>query len=103
MNVKAICDTVAAEQKASKVLMEKLYRAYWLFVKEKILEMDFSRKLTEKEFEESKLSITIPHIGRLACTWKMYNEINNDLKRIKEIRKDNQDERDESKESETIV
>lgn len=100
MNVKAICDTVAAEQKASKVLMEKLYRAYWLFVKEKILEMDFSRKLTEKEFEESKLSITIPHIGRLACTWKMYNEINEDINHIKKLRKE---EQNESEESETII
>lgn len=100
MNVKAICDTVAAEQKASKVLMEKLYRAYWLFVKEKILEMDFSRKLTEKEFEESKLSVTIPHIGRLACTWKMYNEINEDINHIKELRKE---EQNESEESETII
>lgn len=100
MNVKAICDTVAAEQKASKVLTEKLYRAYWLFVKEKILEMDFSRKLTEKEFEESKLSVTIPHIGRLACTWKMYNEINEDINHIKELRKE---EQNESEESETII
>lgn len=100
MNVKAICDTVAIEQKASKVLMEKLYRAYWLFVKEKILEMDFSRKLTEKEFEESKLSVTIPHIGRLACTWKMYNEINEDINHIKELRKE---EQNESEESETII
>lgn len=100
MNVKAICDTVAAEQKASKVLMEKLYRAYWLFVKEKILEMDFNRKLTEKEFEESKLSITIPHIGRLACTWKMYNEINDDINHIKELRKE---EQNETEESETII
>lgn len=100
MNVKAICDTVAAEQKASKVLMEKLYRAYWLFAKEKILEMDFNRKLTEKEFEESKLSVTIPHIGRLACTWKMYNEIRDDINRIKEIRKE---EQNESEESETII
>lgn len=100
MNVKAICDTVAAEQKASKVLMEKLYRAYWLFVKEKILEMDFSRKLTEKEFEESKLSVTIPHIGRLACTWKMYNEINDDINHIKKLRKE---EQNESEESETII
>ena len=100
MNVKAICDTVATEQKASKVLMEKLYRAYWLFVKEKILEMDFNKKLTEKEFEESKLSVTIPHIGRLACTWKMYNEINEDINHIKELRKE---EQNESEESETII
>ena len=62
--------------------------------------MDFSRKLTEKEFEESKLSVTIPHIGRLACTWKMYNEIRDDINRIKEIRKE---EQNESEESETII
>lgn len=100
MNVDAICDNVALKHKVSKVLVRKLYKAYWLFAKEKIKAMDFSKPMTEQEFEDTKLSINVPHIGRLACTWWMYNQINNDLKRIKEIRKDNQDE---SKESETIV
>lgn len=100
MNVDAICDNVALKHKVSKVLVRKLYKAYWLFVKEKIKAMDFSKSMTEQEFEDTKLSVTVPHIGRLACTWWMYNQINNDLKRIKEIRKDNTNE---SKESETIV
>lgn len=100
MNTDAICDNVALKHKVSKVLVRKLYKAYWLFVREKVKSMDFSKPMDEKEFEDTKLSVTIPHIGRLACTWRMYNEINNDLKRIKEIRKDNQDE---SEESETIV
>lgn len=100
MNTDAICDNVALKHKASKVLVRKLYKAYWLFVKEKIKAMDFSKPMDEEEFEDTKLSIAIPHIGRLACTWKMYNDINRDINRIKEIRKDNQNE---GKESETIV
>ena len=100
MNTNAICDNVAVKHKASKVLIRKLYRAYWLFVKEKINQMEFGKHISEEEFRKSKYSITIPHIGRLACTWKMYNEIRDDINHIKEIRKG---EQNESEESETII
>lgn len=100
MNVDAICDNVAMQHKASKVLVRKLYKAYWLFVKEKISQMEFGGNLSEEEFKKSRYSITVPHIGRLACTWRMYNEIRNDINHIKEIRKE---EQNESEESETII
>lgn len=97
MNVDSICDKVALEQGLSKVFVRKMYKAYWLFVKEKINEMDFDRHMTPKEFEESRLSVMVPHIGRLACTWRMYENIRKNIDCIKEIRKTNKYERKESK------
>lgn len=86
MNTQAICDKIAAKHGVNKTLVRSLYKYYWKFVAEKIVEMDLTKEYTQEEFEKTITSVSVPCIGKIACTWSVYQTVSNQIKYIKDIR-----------------
>lgn len=86
MNVDSICKDIAIKHNVKVTLVKLLYKAFWRFVKDKILEMELDKEYTEEEFRKRITSVTIPCIGRLACPWEVYKSQNQSKSYIKKIR-----------------
>lgn len=75
-------------------LVEKVYRAYWYYVKETISSMNLNNLLSENEFLKLRTSFNIPSLGKLGIKYSKYYKLNS-------IKKDKYDS--EYKEDKTNV
>ena len=53
--------------------IENIYNSWGLFIRRKIIELDFNGIQTDKEFKELKTNFNIPHIGKLYTNFKQLN------------------------------
>jgi hypothetical protein len=53
-------------------LIDKIYRAYWLWIKEYIKQLPLKDNLSEEEFNKLKLNFNLPSLGKLYCTYDVY-------------------------------
>lgn len=65
-------------------VVEKVYKAYWAYIKMTIQSLDLKKNLTDEEFSKLKTNFNIPSIGKLCCTLDRYKGI---IKRFKLIEK----------------
>lgn len=86
MNISQICADVARRHNVKKSLVERLYKSYWLFMRDKFTEMDLKKDYTQEEFNKKIMSVTVPCIGRIACTWDTYVNTRKSMEYIKKIR-----------------
>ena len=66
--------------------VEKVYKYYWLFIKDKIENLPLKEDLTEDEFNMLKTNFNIPSVGNLYCTWDKYKKIKNNFNCIKKLK-----------------
>lgn len=58
-------------------VVEKVYRSYWVFIKETIEKLPLDKDLSEEEFNNLRTSFSLPYLGKLYCTygrWKAIRE-----------------------------
>ena len=67
-------------------VVEKVYKAYWLFIKETIQALPLKDNLSEEEFSTLKTNFNVPSLGKLACTLDKYNRVKKRFKLIKNFR-----------------
>ena len=67
-------------------VIEKVYKAYWLFIKETIQALPLKDNLSEEEFSTLKTNFNVPSLGKLACTLDKYNRVKKRFKLIKNFR-----------------
>lgn len=67
-------------------VVEKVYKAYWLFIKETIQTLPLKDNLSEEEFSTLKTNFNVPSLGKLACTLDKYNRVKKRFKLIKNFR-----------------
>ena len=56
-------------------VVEKVYKAYWSFIKETIQALPLKDNLSEEEFLTLKTNFNVPSLGKLACTLDKYNRV----------------------------
>lgn len=67
-------------------VVEKVYKAYWSFIKETIQALPLKDNLSEEEFSTLKTNFNVPSLGKLACTLDKYNRVKKRFKLIKNFR-----------------
>ena len=67
-------------------VIEKVYKAYWSFIKETVQALPLKDNLSEEEFLTLKTNFNVPSLGKLACTLDKYNRVKKRFKLIKNFR-----------------
>lgn len=67
-------------------VVEKVYKAYWSFIKETIQALPLKDNLSEEEFLTLKTNFNVPSLGKLACTLDKYTRVKKRFKLIKNFR-----------------
>ena len=67
-------------------VVEKVYKAYWAYIKMTIQSLDLKKNLTDEEFSKLKTNFNVPSIGKLCCTLDRYKGITKRFKLIEKIR-----------------
>lgn len=67
-------------------VIEKVYKAYWLFIKETIQALPLKDNLSEEEFSTLKTNFNVPSLGKLTCTLDKYNRVKKRFKLIENFR-----------------
>lgn len=56
----------------SPEVIEKVYKAYWQYIKSTIQALPLKEELTEEEFSKLRTNFNIPSLGKLSCTLDKY-------------------------------
>jgi hypothetical protein len=84
-----IIGKVSDELGISKQIVNKTYRAFWLFINKSIQSLPLKEDISEEDFSKLKTNFNIPSLGKLSCT---YNKMVGTKKRfefIKQLREKN--------------
>lgn len=69
-------------------LVEKVYKAYWLAVKQAVQALPLKEALTEDQFSELRASFNIPSLGKLYSSYDRVQGVKRRFKYLQQI-KDN--------------
>ena len=69
---KNIILSVSKDLGISPDVIEKVYRAYWLYIKTTIEALPLKEDLTEEEFSKLRTNFNIGSLGKLFVTYKHY-------------------------------
>ena len=83
---KDIINDVSRTLGISPNVVEKVYRAYWYYIKETIQALPLKEELSEEDFLKLKTNFNIPSLGKLCCTLDKYNKVKNRFKLIEKFR-----------------
>ena len=83
---KDIINDVSRPLGISPKVVEKVYRAYWYYIKETIQALPLKEELSEEDFLKLKTNFNIPSLGKLCCTLDKYNKVKNRFKLIEKFR-----------------
>lgn len=53
-------------------VVDKTYKAYWMFIRKTIEKFPLKEDLDEEAFNKLRLNFNIPNLGKLSCTYKRY-------------------------------
>ena len=74
---------VANELNLPEEVVDRTYKAYWLFIKNSIESLPLKEDISEEDFSKLRTNFNIPSLGKLTCT---YDRMMNVKKRFKYIR-----------------
>lgn len=83
-----ILSKVAKELNLPVEEVSKVYKAYWLFIRQKIEALPLKEELTEQEFNNLKTNFNIPGLGKLSCDYERWQRIKKKQEVIKKIKDD---------------
>lgn len=87
MNYDDIISKVAEDSGLSKEFVDKVYKSYWLTIKEKIKELPLKEDLTEEEFNRLRTNFNIPSLGKLYVTYDSWKGMKRRFEYIQKLRK----------------
>lgn len=67
-------------------VIEKVYKAYWSFIKETIQALPLKDNLSEEEFSTLKTNFNVPSLGKLYVTWNRFVGCKKRYELIKKLR-----------------
>lgn len=91
MKYKDIISKVSGDTGIPFDIVDKTYKAFWLYVKNTIQELPFREELNEERFSKLRTSFNIPSLGKLCCTYQRYLGVVNRFNIIKSLRKKNEE------------
>lgn len=77
---------VSSTLEISPDVIEKVYKAYWLYIKTTIQALPLKEDLTEEEFSKLRTNFNIPSFGKLSCTLDKYKGTKKRFKLIEKLR-----------------
>ena len=89
MNYPDIVGKVSRELNLPKEVVDKTYKAYWLFIKNHIQSLPLKENLNEESFAKLRTNFNIPSLGKLSCTYDRMLGMKKRHKLIKQIREKN--------------
>ena len=86
MNYSNIIGKVSEELNLPKGVVDKTYKAFWLFINQSIQSLPLKENLTEEDFAKLRTNFNIPSLGKLSCTYKRMIGMKKRFEIIKQIR-----------------
>ena len=86
MNYPDIVGKVSRELNLPKEVVDKTYKAYWLFIKNHIQSLPLKDYISEEDFTKLRTNFNIPSLGKLTCTFDRMMGIKKRFKYIKRLR-----------------
>lgn len=83
MRYNNIVDKVSKDLQLPYNIVDKTYKAFWLYIRNTIQELPLKEDLNEAEFSMLKPNFNIPSLGKLTCTYDRYKNIKNRFNCIK--------------------
>lgn len=83
---KDIILSVSKDLGISPDVVEKVYRAYWLYIKTTIEALPLKEDLTEEELSKLRTNFNVPSLGKLSCIWNKYKGTKSRFKLIEKFR-----------------
>lgn len=87
MSYPEIVGKVSKELNLPKEVVDKTYKAYWLFIKNHIQSLPLKENLNEEDFAKLKTNFNIPSLGKLCVTWNRLVGCKKRFELIKSLRK----------------
>lgn len=72
MNYSEIIIRVSQETGLPGKVVDKVFKAYWSFIRTSIQALPLEELLSEEEFSKLKTNFNIPSLGKLTCTYEDY-------------------------------
>ena len=72
-------------------VVDKTYKAFWLYIRSSVQELPLKEELTEDEFLLLRPNFNIPSLGKLTCTYSRYLGVKSKFNHIKALRKRNEE------------
>lgn len=89
MNYEDIISKVAEHNGLSKEFVDKVYKSYWLTIKERIKELPLKGELNEEEFNRLRTNFNVPSLGKLYVTYESWQSTKRRFNYIEKLRKRN--------------
>lgn len=89
MSYPDIVGKVSRELNLPREVVDKTYKAYWLFIKNHIQSLPLKENLNEEDFAKLRTNFNIPSLGKLCVTWDRLIGCKRRFKIIKKLREKN--------------
>lgn len=89
MNYNEIITKVSQETGLPGRVVDKVFKAYWSFIRTSIQALPLKENLSEEEFLKLRTNFNIPSLGKLSCTYEDYLRQKKRYEHILEFKKKN--------------
>lgn len=86
MNYPDIIGKVSKELNLPKEVVDRTYKAFWLFINKSIQSLPLKEDLNEEDFAKLRTNFNIPSLGKLTCTYDRMSGVKKRYNLIKQIR-----------------
>ena len=86
MNYSDIVNKVSKELNLPKEVVDKAYKAFWMFINKHIQSLPLKENLNEEDFAKLRTNLNIPSLGKLSCTYDRMLGVKKRFNFIKQIR-----------------
>ena len=90
MTYREIIQKVSEDTGIDVEVVDKSYKAFWLYIRDSVQKLPLKEELTEAEFLSLRPNFNIPSLGKLCCTYTRYRGVKERFNHIKELRKRNE-------------
>lgn len=84
-----IVKKVAQDTGLSEDVVNKTYKAFWLYIRTTISQLPLKNNLNEEDFNKLKTNFNIPSLGKLTCNYQRYSGVKKRFDHIKKLREKN--------------
>lgn len=88
MSKTTVYEQIAIKEGLPTLVVERTYKAYWLYIKTLIQNLPLKEDLTEDQFNSLRTCFNIPSIGKLHCTYSRYLGMKKRFEYIKRLKDD---------------
>lgn len=96
MTYSEIINKVSKDTGLDSSLVNKVYKAFWLFIKDNIQKLPLKDNMDEDTFNTLRTNFNIPSLGKLCCTYERYNGVKAKFRHISNIRENEKAEKDKT-------